>query len=147
MQNIFSDEYFMREAIKEAKKALEEDEVPIGAIIVSENIIIARAYNMTEKLKDFTAHAEMLAFTSAVEYLGNKYLDKCKLYVTLEPCVMCAGAAYWNKISEIIYAASDPKRGFTMYNKPIIHPKTILKSGILKEEAEMLIMKFFKNKR
>ena len=109
MLSVFSDEHFMKEAFKEAQKAFNEDEVPVGAIVVCENKIIARAHNMTERLNDVTAHAEMLAFTSATDYLGGKYLNECTLYVTLEPCVMCAGASYWTQLKKMVYAASDEK--------------------------------------
>lgn len=114
MLSVFSDEYFMKEALKEAQKAFDEDEVPVGAIVVCDNKIIARAHNMTEKLNDVTAHAEMLAITSTTNFLGGKYLNECTIYVTLEPCVMCAGALYWSQVKKIVYAASDEKRGFNL---------------------------------
>jgi tRNA(adenine34) deaminase len=122
--HIFSDEYFMKEALKEAQLAFEKDEVPVGAVIVFNDRIIARAHNLTETLNDVTAHAEMQAFTSATNTLGGKYLDQCTLYVTLEPCYMCAGASFWAQISQIKYGASDPKRGFTTIKQPLLHPKT-----------------------
>src|SRR5690554_513830 len=122
-QSMFTDEYFMKQALKQAELAFEKDEVPVGAVIVHDNQIIARAHNLTETLNDPTAHAEMQAFTSATDFLGGKYLQKARLYVTLEPCVMCAGAAYWTQIGTIIYGAHDPKRGFQTVNSPIIHPK------------------------
>jgi tRNA(adenine34) deaminase len=147
MENIFTDEYFMREAMKEARKAAENDEVPVGAVVVSNNRIIARGNNMTEKLNDCTAHAEMLAITAAENFLGSKYLKDCKLYVTLEPCVMCAGALYWSQISEVIYAADDEKRGYRKISNSILHPKTILKTGIMKEDAANLLVDFFKRRR
>lgn len=144
---IFSDEAFMREAIKEAQKALKLDEVPIGAIIVADNRIISRAHNLTEQLNDVTAHAEMQAFTSAASFLGGKYLDGCTLYVTVEPCVMCAGASYWTQISRIVYGASDEKRGYTMLNSLIMHPRTQIKKGVLAEECGRLMKDFFQSKR
>jgi tRNA(adenine34) deaminase len=147
MENIFTDEYFMREALKEARKAAENDEVPVGAVVVLNNRIIARGNNMTEKLNDCTAHAEMLAITAAENFLGSKYLKDCKLYVTLEPCVMCAGALYWSQISEVIYAADDEKRGYRKISNSILHPKTILKTGIMKEDAANLLVDFFKRRR
>lgn len=137
----------MKEALKEAHKAFEKDEVPIGAIIVSNNQIIARAHNLTETLNDVTAHAEMQAFTAAGNYLGGKYLHDCTLYVTVEPCVMCAGACYWSQISKLVYGASDPNKGFNKINKNIIHPKTEVISGILENYCSNLLTDFFKNKR
>lgn len=144
----FTDEYFMREAIREAKKALEMDEIPVGAVIVSRNKIIARGHNSTELLKDFTAHAEILGITAASSYLGSKYLNKCKLYVTLEPCLMCAGALFWSRIGELVYGASDEKRGYTLVARHnALHPKTKVKTGILKEECSALLSEFFKQRR
>ena len=145
--DIFSDEYFMKEALKEAGKALDKDEVPIGAVIVSNNQVIARAHNLTETLNDVTAHAEMQAFTAAANYLGGKYLNDCALYVTLEPCVMCMGASAWAQISKIVYGASDPKKGYTQFNHQIIHPKTKVVSGVLESECSAIIKAFFKTKR
>ncbi len=144
---IHSDEHFMKEALKEAQKAYELDEVPVGAVIVSNKRIIARAHNLTERLNDVTAHAEMQVFTAAADYLGGKYLKDCTLYVTLEPCVMCAGASYWSQISRIVYAASDEKRGFSVHSKNLLHPKTEVKSGLFKEEAGELLVSFFQKKR
>ena len=144
---VFDDEYFMREAIKEAKFAYEKDEVPIGAIIVSGTKIIARAHNLTERLTDVTAHAEMQAFTCASNFIGGKYLNECTLYVTIEPCIMCAGAAYWTQISRLVYGASDDKRGFTKFGTGILHPKTTVSKGILEDECALLISNFFKRKR
>lgn len=144
---VFDDEYFMREAIKEAKFAYEKDEVPIGAIIVSGTKIIARAHNLTERLTDVTAHAEMQAFTCASNFIGGKYLNECTLYVTIEPCIMCAGAAYWTQISRLVYGASDDKRGFTKFGTGILHPKTTVSKGILEYECALLISNFFKRKR
>jgi tRNA(adenine34) deaminase len=138
---------FMQEALKEAQKAYADEEVPIGAIVVIKNKIIARAYNQTEKLKDPTAHAEMIAITQACNYLGGKYLKDCKIYVTLEPCIMCAGALKWAQISDLIYAADDPKTGFSQVNYPILHPKTKITKGILCAESESLLKKFFKSLR
>lgn len=147
MENLFDDKYFMREALKEAAKAYEYDEVPIGAVIVCDNKIIARAYNYTEHLNDVTAHAEMQAFTSAANHLGAKYLINCTLYVTLEPCPMCAGAAYWTQISKIVYGASDQKKGFTTISDKLLHPKTKVTKGVMEEEAKALLQNFFKMKR
>ncbi len=144
---MFSDEYFMREALKEARKAFDADEIPVGAVIVCKNQIIARAHNLTERLTDVTAHAEMQAFTSAAAFLGGKYLTDCTLYVTLEPCVMCAGAAFWTQIPRVVYGASDEKRGFLKANTNLLHPKTELVSGILADESKTLLQDFFKRKR
>lgn len=144
---IYSDEYFMKEALKEALKAYNKNEVPIGAVIVNNNQIIARAHNLTETLNDVTAHAEMQAFTAASNYLSGKYLHDCILYVTLEPCIMCAGAAYWSQISKIVYGAPDKKRGYSMVKQNLIHPRTEVITGILKENCSNLIMDFFKEKR
>lgn len=145
--DLFSHEYFMKEALKEAKKAFDKDEVPIGAIIVNNNHIIARAHNLTETLNDVTAHAEMQAFTAATNYLGGKYLVNCILYVTLEPCLMCAGASYWAQISKIVYGATDNKRGFSRIYKDVLHPKTELISGISKNDCSSLLIDFFNKKR
>jgi tRNA(adenine34) deaminase len=141
------DEFFMNEALKEARKALAEDEVPIGAVIVSNGRIIGRGYNLTEKLNDVTAHAEMQAFTAAANFLGGKYLKDCTLYVTIEPCVMCAGASYWTQISRIVYGAHDLKLGFRRINQRITHPKTEVISGIKENECATLIKDFFLSKR
>lgn len=145
--SVFSDEYFMKEAYKEALKAFEADEVPIGAVIVCDNRIIARAHNYSERLRDFTAHAEMQAFTSASEYLGGKYLNECTLYVTLEPCVMCAGAAAWTRVKRIVYGAADIKRGFLNVSDKILHPKTEVTGGVLNDECGKLLQDFFLRKR
>lgn len=147
MLNFFNDEYFMKEALKEARLALEKDEVPVGAVIVCNNRIIARAHNLTEQLTDVTAHAEMQAFTAASSFLGGKYLEDCTLYVTLEPCVMCAGAAFWTQISRVVFGASDPKRGFTLVSKKILHPKTQMTGGLLENECSALLKDFFARKR
>lgn len=145
--DLFSDEYFMKEALKEGYKALDKDEVPIGAVIVSNKQVIARAHNLTETLNDVTAHAEMQAFTSAANTLGGKYLNECILYVTLEPCVMCAGAAYWTQIGKIVYGASDEKRGFNKYAKKVLHPKCEIARGILENECSRILTGFFMEKR
>ncbi len=145
--DLFNDEYFMKEALKEAKKAFEKDEIPIGAVIVNKNNIIARAHNLTESLNDVTAHAEMQAFTAAENFLGGKYLHDCTLYVTLEPCIMCAGASYWSQICKIVYGASDQKKGYTTISEKAIHPKTIVVSGVLKNECSNLLKDFFSKKR
>jgi len=144
---LFTDEYFMREALKEAKKALEIGEVPVGAVVVCKNRIIARAHNQTEKLTDATAHAEMLATTAAANYLGSKYMSECTLYVTLEPCVMCAGALHWVQLQKLVYGASDIQRGYTLIKSPILHPRTEVVKGLQGEEAKALIDTFFKDLR
>ncbi len=143
MENILSDEFFMKEALKEARKARDAGEIPVGAVIVSRNKIIARGHNLTQTLNDPTAHAEMQAFTAASEYMGGKYLKNCTLYVTLEPCTMCAGAAYWSQIGKIVYGASDEKRGYRVYNSNIIHPKTDIVHGIMENECAQLMTDFF----
>jgi tRNA(adenine34) deaminase len=145
--SIYSDESFLQEALKEAQTAFSLGEVPVGAVIVCQNRIIARAHNLTERLNDTTAHAEMQAFTSASHYLGGKYLDECTLYVTLEPCVMCAGAAFWTQLGRIVYGADDDKRGYRLVNSMILHPKTQVTSGILAEKSTLLLKQFFKDKR
>lgn len=142
----FDDNYFMKTALQEAEIAYEKGEVPVGAVVVVNNQIIARAHNLTETLNDVTAHAEMQAITAAANYLGGKYLKDCKLYVTLEPCPMCAGAMYWSQIDTLVYGASDAKRGFIAQGTQL-HPKTKLISGVLEEEASMLLKKFFVEKR
>lgn len=147
MTPLFSDEYFMKEALKEANKAFEKDEIPIGAVIVCNNQIIAKAHNLTETLNDVTAHAEMQAFTAASDYIGGKYLNECSLYVTVEPCIMCAGASYWIQISRIVYGTSDNKKGFSILDKNILHPKTKLIKGVLENDCAELIKTFFKQKR
>ena len=145
--SVFSDKHFMKEAIKEAQKAFDADEVPIGAVIVCDNQIIARAHNLSERLKDATAHAEMQAFTAASNFLGSKYLDECTLYVTLEPCIMCAGASLWTQIDKIVYGASDEEKGFTLVKQRIIHPRTKVLSGVLEKECSGIIKEFFRQKR
>lgn len=144
---MLNDEYFMKEALKEARKAFDADEIPVGAIIVSANMIIARAHNLTERLNDVTAHAEMQAITAAAEYLGGKYLDNCTLYVTLEPCTMCAGAMFWAQLGKLVYGAHDEKRGFTLVQSKILHPRTQIKSGVFEEESIQLLKDFFAGKR
>lgn len=141
------DDFFMKEALKEAMKALELDEVPIGAVIVHNGRIIGRGHNLTEQLNDVTAHAEMQAFTAAANYIGGKYLTDCTLYVTIEPCVMCAGASYWTHISRIVYASPDPKRGYSNIGSKILHPRTEVSWGVMREEAAVLIRDFFQLKR
>ena len=143
----FDDTYFMKQALAQAKKAYDKDEVPVGAIIVCDNQIIARAHNYTEALNDVTAHAEMQALTSAADYLGGKYLNECTLYVTLEPCVMCGGAAYWTQLKKVVYGAKDENRGFSTLAQNILHPKTDIESGLLQKECAKLLSDFFKSKR
>lgn len=145
--SVFSDDHYMGEAIKEAKKAMEIDEVPVGAVIVCNNQIIARSHNLTESLKDVTAHAEMQAITSASDFFGGKYLLDCTLYVTLEPCLMCAGALQWAQISKVVYAAEDPKRGYSKYDIKAFHPRTQVVKGVRAEECSELLINFFRKKR
>jgi tRNA(adenine34) deaminase len=142
-----SDEYFMKEALQEAEKAMVRDEIPVGAVIVYNNQVIGRAHNLTETLNDVTAHAEMQAFTAAANTIGGKYLSECTLYVTLEPCIMCAGASYWTQIGRIVYGAADEERGYSRIKKKILHPKTKVLSGILEEECSRILKDFFKKKR
>lgn len=137
----------MREAIAEARKALAQDEIPIGAVIVANGMIIGRGHNLTETLHDVTAHAEMQAITAAAEWLGGKYLDQCTLYVTVEPCVMCAGAIAWSQLGRLVFGASDEKRGYQRYAPEALHPKTEVTNGILAEECSALMKDFFKSKR
>lgn len=146
MLDIFTDEYFMKKALIEAQMAFDKDEIPVGAIIVIDNKIIARSHNLTELLNDVTAHAEMQAITAAANFLGGKYLINCTLYVTLEPCQMCAGALYWSQISKIVFGAKDEQRGFQNLGAKL-HPKTIIVSGILENECADLMKQFFANKR
>ena len=145
--NPFNDNYFMKEALKEAHKALEKDEVPVGCVIVCNNQIIARAPNFTERLNDVTAHAEMQAFTAAADFLGGKYLNECTLYVTLEPCVMCGGASYWTQLNKLVYGAKDVKRGYSQLSESILHPKTEVISGIMAVESAKLLKEFFEIRR
>ena len=142
----FDDNYFMKKALMEAKVAFEEGEVPVGAVIVANQKIIARAHNLVERLNDVTAHAEMQAITSASNYLGGKFLHNCTLYVTLEPCPMCAGALYWSQISRVVYAADDKKRGMNVMGSKL-HPKTTIRGGVLAEEASDLLLRFFNARR
>ena len=142
-----TDEYFMRQALAEAQRAALAGEVPVGAVVVCDGRIIARGHNQTERLNDVTAHAEIIALTAATEYLGSKYLDECALFVTLEPCVMCAGALAWAQLGRLVYAASDDKRGFMRFGKELLHPRTRLELGILQDDARDLMQNFFKAKR
>ncbi len=137
----------MKIALKEAELAFKEDEVPIGAVVVCNNTVIAKAHNQTELLTDVTAHAEILAITGSQEYLQNKFLDKCTLYVTLEPCLMCAGALYWSRIGKVVFGAFDKKRGYSQLTKKALHPKTEIETGVLEKEALTLLQDFFKQKR
>lgn len=144
---LYSDDYFMNEALKEARKAFDADEVPVGAVIVADNKVIARAHNYTERLIDVTAHAEMQAITSAANAIRGKYLNDCTLYVTLEPCLMCAGALYWSHITKIVYGASDEKKGFSKINQTVLHPKTTIIKGVLENECSLILKDFFQTKR
>jgi tRNA(adenine34) deaminase len=146
-KDVNPDVYFMRQALQEAQKALQRDEVPIGAVIVCQGRIIARGHNLTETLTDVTAHAEMQAITAAAQFLGGKYLTDCTLYVTVEPCVMCAGALGWSQVSKIVYGAADEKRGFARFAPLALHPKTEVISGVLEDECSKLVKDFFKRKR
>ena len=141
-----TDDYFMRQALAEARKALAVDEIPIGAVVVFEKKIIGRGYNQTERLRDVTAHAEMLALTAAANHLGNKYLTDCTLYVTVEPCVMCAGASYWAQLKAVVFGADEPKAGFRRYGQ-LLHPRTQLRGGVLAEECAAPMRRFFNLKR
>lgn len=144
---MFDDNHFMKCALCEAQKAFDKDEVPIGAVIVCRDTIIARAHNLVEHLNDVTAHAEMQAITAAASTLGGKYLNDCTLYVTVEPCPMCAGAIGWSQLGRVVYGAPDPKRGYTLLAPGVLHPKTTVTSGVLADEATTLIQSFFKKKR
>lgn len=141
------DEKYMREALKEAESALSEDEVPIGAVVVCRGRVISKGHNMTERLTDPSAHAEMIALTAATESLGGKYLKDCTLYVTVEPCPMCAAALAWAQLGRLVWGASDPKRGFSLYSPSLLHPKTETRSGVLEDECSTLIKDYFKGKR
>lgn len=141
------DERYMKDALREAGMAAAEDEVPIGAVIVCRGRIIGKGHNMTEKLNDPTAHAEMIAITAATEAMGGKYLNDCTLYVTVEPCPMCAGALSWSQIGRVVYGASDPKRGFSNFSPSLMHPKTEVVSGVLSDECGNIVSEFFRNKR
>ena len=138
---------FMKAALEEARLAAAEGEIPVGAVVVCKGMIIARAHNLTETLTDVTAHAEMQAITAAASYLGGKYLDQCTLYVTLEPCTMCAGAIGWSQLQRLVYGASDPKRGFTVFAPGALHPKTEVLSGVMAEECLQIVQDFFRKKR
>ena len=144
---IFSHEYYMKMALKEAVYAFEEDEVPVGALVICNDRIIGKGYNQTERLKDVTAHAEMIAITAASNYLGSKFLEDCTLYVTLEPCLMCAAALKWARIARLIYGANDPKAGYSLTKGKVLHPKTEVISGIMEDECGSLVTEFFKQKR
>lgn len=146
MENIFTDEYFMKKALAEAEMAFEKGEIPIGAVVVVNNQIIARSHNLTEMLNDVTAHAEMQAITAAAHYLGGKYLKDCTLYVTVEPCQMCAGALYWSQISKIVFGAADAQRGYLNMGTKL-HPKTQITSGVLAEQCGDLMLRFFQARR
>ena len=143
----FTDEYFMKLALKQATYAFEEDEIPVGAIIVANNTIIGKGYNQTEKLKDVTAHAEMIAITAAANYLGSKFLEDCTLYVTLEPCLMCASAIMWARVGRLVFGAYDTKAGYTLMQGRVLHPRTEVTSGIMKDECGSLLTEFFRQKR
>jgi tRNA(adenine34) deaminase len=145
--SVYNDDHFMKEAYKQALYAKEEGEIPVGAVVVCDNRIIARSYNQTERLNDVTAHAEMLAMTSAFNTLGAKYLVNCSLYVTLEPCLMCAGASYWAQIAKLIYGASDPNRGYSRLQDKVLHPKTQVVKGIMEDECSSLLLNFFNDLR
>lgn len=145
--DLYTDEYFMREALKEAAKALEAGEVPVGAVMVCQNKIIARTHNQTELLTDSTAHAEMLAATAAAHHLGSKYLSECVLFVTLEPCVMCAGALHWVQLQKLVFGASDVQRGYSLVPTQLLHPKTEVVKGIKAEECKKLLDNFFRRIR
>ena len=147
MIEVYNDVYFMKQAFQEAQKAFEKGEVPVGAVMVCNNQIIARAHNNTEQLTDVTAHAEIMAMTGASTYLGNKYLNDCTLYVSLEPCIMCAGAINWAQLGKLVYGASDEKKGFMRYGKELLHPKTTVEYGIMHEDCGGLMKRFFKEKR
>jgi tRNA(adenine34) deaminase len=144
---MYDDNFFMKEALKEAQKAFDADEVPIGAVVVANNKIIARAHNLTERLNDVTAHAEMQAITAAENALGGKYLLDCTMYITVEPCIMCAGALNWSQITRVVYGASDNRRGYTCLGNNILHPKTIIQSGVMEDECASLMKLFFSQKR
>jgi tRNA(adenine34) deaminase len=144
---IFTDEYFMQQALKEARAAQELGEIPVGAVMVAGSRIIARAHNQTEQLTDVTAHAEIIAITAAAQFLGSKYLPECTLYVTLEPCIMCAGALQWAQLGRLVYGAADEKKGFMKYGKALLHPRTKVEYGVLEQECSTLLKQFFLSKR
>jgi tRNA(adenine34) deaminase len=147
MLSVYRDDYFMRQALQEAEKAFEKGEVPIGAVVVCQHRIIGRGHNLTEQLQDPTAHAEMMAITAACEYLGHKYLQDCTLFVTIEPCPMCAGAIRWAQLAHVVYGASEPKTGFSRHQPTLLHPKTTTMGGLMENEAADLMRRFFQEKR
>lgn len=147
MTELLTDDFFMKEALRESRLAAEEDEVPIGAVVVCNGRIIARAHNMVERLKDVTAHAEMLAITAAANYIGGKYFQECTLYVTVEPCPMCAAALRWAQLGKLVYAAADPKLGYTIFSDKLLHPRTQVIKGIGEKEASEMMKMFFRAKR
>ena len=147
MESLFNYEYFMKMALQEAKTAFDLGEVPVGAVIVANNTILAKTHNLTERLHDVTSHAEIQAITAASEFLGAKYLKECTLYVSLEPCVMCAGALYWSQIEKVVFGAWDEKRGAGRIQASIYHPKTLVRGGVLEQEASLLLKQFFESKR
>ncbi len=147
MLSVLSDDHFMKAALQEAQKAADLGEVPVGAVVVCKNQIIARAHNQTEMLNDVTAHAEILAVTSAANYLGGKYLDECTLYITLEPCTMCGGALYWAQLGKLVFGASDDKRGYKVHKERVLHPRTTVIHGIMENECSALLKEFFAAKR
>ena len=144
---IFSDEYFMRKALQEAQLAFEEDEVPIGAVVVAENKVIGRGHNQVERLRDATAHAEMLAITAASDYLGSKFLTECTIFVTVEPCAMCAGALRWVRAKRIVFGAPEPKFGYRCFSESLVHPKTEIVTGVMADECAALMRTFFQSRR
>lgn len=147
MLSVNTDEHYMGEALKEAQKAFDAGEVPVGAVVVSNERIIARAHNLTERLCDVTAHAEMQAITSAAHAIGGKYLNACTIYVTVEPCLMCAGALYWSQVGKVVYGASDDKKGYTTVSDSLMHPKTIITKGVRATESKELMQRFFRERR
>jgi tRNA(adenine34) deaminase len=145
--SLFSDEYFMQMALYEAEAAADAGEIPVGAVVVCHDRVIAKARNQTEQLNDVTAHAEVMCITAAAIYLSSKYLKDCTLYVTLEPCVMCAGALYWSQVGRLVFGASDDKRGYSMLTERVLHPKTVVRKGVLENEVEQLMKNFFRRLR
>jgi len=147
VDDFLNNEYFMKQALIEARRAFDRNEIPVGAVVVANNTIVARGYNMTETLNDVTAHAEMQVITAAANTIGNKYLNECTMYITLEPCVMCAGAMFWAQLQKLVYGAPDLKKGFTRVQMPLLHPKTEIITGIMAHESELLLKNFFRKKR
>lgn len=145
--SIFSDDYFMKQALQEAEQAYREEEVPIGAVVVCRHRVIGRGHNQVERLRDATAHAEMLAITAASDYLGSKYLEDCTLYVTIEPCVMCAGALRWVQVPRIVYGASEPKVGYSRFGDGLLHPRSLVTRGVMADECAELMRRFFQERR